>query len=104
MFKWFDNWFYNQCKKAWDRKHVPAIVLNDELDTCTQPRPDINLSGTGVSFTVYNASGGYVVQHYVLIQDKRGIVESVPRLTIVTRDQDLGEVLAHIMTMEALKN
>jgi len=39
-----------------------------------------------------------------LIQDKRGIVESVPRLTIVTRDQDLGEVLAHIMTLEALKN
>jgi hypothetical protein len=101
MFKWFDNWFYKQSKKAWDRDRIPSIVFTD--NDCQAPEQP-NISGAGVSFTVYSASGGYVVQHYVMSQDKRGIVESNSKLTIVTRDQDLGEVLSHIITLEALKN
>ena len=98
--KWFDKWFAKMSKRAWNyvgnydspvsaNYHKGSIVSLNELG-----------AKTSINFTIYPANGGYVVQHsmYKRHEDTDG-----PVLTLIAREEDLGESIAHIITLEALR-
>ena len=109
MFTWFDKWFAKQTKKAWENANSNDV----NPDECG-PSPysssirgigivskNTRIDGNGFNFTVYRASGGFVVQFasYDMKNDR-----SDTKLTIVNQEEDLGQSIAHIITMEALRN
>jgi hypothetical protein len=107
--KWFDKWFAKKCKQAWDGELVPAdresgfniVGSKQKTNRGISIRPDSNeLESRGVSFTLYNANGGHVVElrHYDEKQDRMK-----NSLHVVPHDKDLGEAINHIITYEALK-
>ena len=54
-----------------------------------------------ISFNVYAANGGFVIQHNKLERFKEN---DLPTLTIVPSGENLGEAVDHILTVEALKS
>jgi hypothetical protein len=109
--KWFDKWFYQKAKQAWDNKHryendIKEVTLNaismgqaigqvslrsepNRLDT----QPDL-------SFRMFRAENGYVMQ--VHHSDRKTERQHV-NLHVITEDQDLGQAISHIITLESLK-
>ena len=106
--KWFDNWFLK--KVHWARNipeedHVgPDIIMTgskrQNRGIGIHPRESTELESRGVSFNLYSANGGHVVElrHY---DEKSDRMKNA--LHIVPHDKDLGEALNHIITYEALK-
>lgn len=99
-----EKWFIRKCKWAWDN-----FRYLDQEEKMSLGQAQVKVAGTGSSitgkssirFNVYPASGGWVIEHYKQdrIKDSEG-----PQLTIVTDSDKLGEALAHIVTLEALKS
>ena len=56
---------------------------------------------SSVRFTIYPASGGYVIEHY---KQDRYKESDGPELTIVNNSDAIGTTVEHILTMEALKS
>ena len=86
------KWFVNIGKKAYeDEEHV----LRSDTIMSSQP-----LDGNPLRLNVYRATGGIVVQtsQYDSVKDRTN-----QQLHIVTHEQDLGENLAKIITMELLR-
>lgn len=104
--KWFDKWFFNKCRQAWDEAKNP--IEEDCPSTYSMRKgraiavgPSTrSLESNGVNFRLYNASGGYVVElnHYDSQTDRQ-----TTGLHIIPSSEDLGQSLAHIITVEALK-
>ncbi|NBR25695.1 MAG: hypothetical protein EBU08_18320, partial [Micrococcales bacterium] len=64
-------------------------------------RPDeIRISATGIRFEVYRANGGTVVETR---RNDRRTGDSLFELHVISSDQDIGEELGKIITMESLK-
>ena len=59
-----------------------------------------NLESRGMSFTIHQANGGHVLEYssYDKKTDKRN-----NSLHIISVDQDLGQQIAHAITIETLK-
>ena len=107
--KWFDNWFRNKCKQAWEsvddmiavydeplrpsRQRARLVGTPNQTDTRT---PNAN----GATFILYPASGGNILE--VRIYDEK-LGEQNTSLHIIPTDQDLGESIGKIITIEALK-
>lgn len=91
---WFRKKFNNWVRQAWeDARNEP--VDHDVI------RAHDGISGkTSVRFTVYPASGGYVIESY---KQDRYKENDGPTLTIVNNGDSLGTAVEHILTMEALK-
>lgn len=93
---WFRKKFNSWVRRAWEEAH------NDVYPTeSTKIHDGIN-GKTSVRFTIYPASGGYVIEHakyFNRYQDGEG-----PELTIVNTGDNLGTTIEHILTMEALKS
>ena len=107
MFKWFDKWFAKQIMKVLDNTNsndvdpgVPSSYSNSKRGIGIVSN-NTRIDGNGFNFTVYRASGGFVVQFssYDIKTDRSDI-----KLTIVNQEEDLGQAIAHIITMEALRN
>ena len=97
--KWFDKWFYKRVKQAWESKHLYAI--QEEMPSNTIPGRDDSVNAkSSIRFTIYPASGGYVVEHARHDRHKDG---EGPTLTIINHGDDLGTALSHIVTLESLK-
>lgn len=62
-------------------------------DTC-------RISATGIRFEVYRANGGTVIETR---RNDRRTGDSVYELHVIASDQDIGEEIGKIITMEALK-
>ena len=62
-------------------------------DTC-------RISASGIRFEVYRANGGTVIETR---RNDRRTGDSVYELHVVAGDQDIGEEIGKIITMEALK-
>ena len=62
---------------------------------------EVRLSGTGIRFEVYRANGGTVVE--TRRHDRRS-GDSVYELHVISSDQDIGEQIGKIITLEALKS
>ena len=58
------------------------------------------LSSNGMRFNLYKASGGFVIETR-LYDDHND--RNINKLHIITEDQDLGDALGKIITMESLR-
>ena len=75
-----------------DRHEDRAEIAISE-DTC-------RISASGIRFEVYRANGGTVIETR---RNDRRTGDSVYELHVVASDQDIGEEIGKIITMEALK-
>jgi hypothetical protein len=63
-------------------------------------REEFRISATGIRFEVYRANGGTVVETR---RNDRRTGDSLFELHVISSDQDIGEEIGKIITMEALK-
>ncbi len=91
--KKFNGWV----RQAWESARNEECVD----DTAVISR-DVSINAkTSVRFTVYPASGGFVIEHYK--QDRYRDSEG-PELTIVNHGDELGKAVEHILAIEALRS
>jgi len=115
----FHKWFYKNVKNAWDNKHIyEAEDLQGYMGMNQQKKKSFNImnGNTGayvtsetltpslhseatLTFTLHPATGGYILQFstYNALKDERQ-----SKLHIITSDQDLGERIGQIITLECL--
>lgn len=88
--------------KKWLRKKLMNIIQYDEVqkDSVLVAGNEAVQSDPVLQFRVFSAVGGKVVEfsHYDLRTDRRNSTTY-----IITDDQDFGERIAKISTMESLK-
>lgn len=112
MSNWFDKWIAKKVRRAWeestDVQHKISAKEKYALGT------SINLVGASISknshhelespadlnFRMYRASNGYAME--VRCYDKRTERHSV-NLHLIPDSEDLGQSIAHIITVESLK-
>jgi cystathionine beta-lyase family protein involved in aluminum resistance len=75
---------------------IVSVCRGDLLET----RSDTTIGAQGMTFTLYSASGGHIVEYrsYDTKSDER-----INNLHIITNDQDIGERIGQIVTMELLR-
>jgi hypothetical protein len=92
---WFKRKFAQWSREAWESGQKAEVYATDSI------RPHEGLNGkTSVRFTIYPASGGFVIEHYKQDRFKDG---DGPTLTIVNSSEDIGQAVEHILAIEALK-
>jgi hypothetical protein len=93
---WFKRKFAQWCREAWensrDEDRTYAVV-----DAVQSRSIDANKS---IRFTLYPASGGYVIEHY---KNDRMRDSDGPTLTIVNNGDSIGQAIEHAIAIEALK-
>jgi hypothetical protein len=93
-------------KMNWFRKKFAEWTRQAWEDARNEPMPPVeqdSINGkTSIRFTIYPASGGYVIEHYK--QDRYKDINTGPSLTIVSHGDSIGTAVDHIITMEALKS
>jgi hypothetical protein len=111
--KWFDKWFYKQAKKAWanEKAYEEDTWLKDSnklaigklsMGTMAIPKSLGNhLESNGLKFNLYKATGGFVIetQHYDQRTDRHQT-----HLYVVNSDQDIGQEIGKIITLESLRS
>jgi hypothetical protein len=85
----FNKWVRDAWNEAQDTTEV-AIRNHESVS-----------AKSSVRFTIYPASGGYVIEHY---KQDRYKESDGPELTIVNNSDAIGTTVEHILTMEALKS
>ena len=114
MSNWFDKWIAKKVRRAWEEssdvqhkisakeKYALSTGINLNLVGATMKASQNNEleSQADLHFRMYRAENGYAmeVRHY----DKRTERHNV-NLHLITDDQDLGQSIAHIITLESLK-
>lgn len=94
---WFRKKFNKWVRQAWEDNKAENYSNEAYIKTTSE-----GINGkTSIRFTVYPASGGYVIEHYK--QDRYKDNEG-PSLTIVPNGESIGTVIEHTITMEALKS
>lgn len=106
--KWFNKWFEKKCREAWENAN--KVECEDVPISSTKNRAyrrglnavadEGRLASQGTNFTLYNANGGTVVElrDYDPMNDRHKTT-----LYVIGSEADLGQQLAHIVTIEALK-
>ena len=102
--KWFDRWFAKKCQQAWDdAREQPDTAINTisaKQARVSRVRESDEIASEPIAFKMFKASGGWVIEfrHYDRKYDK---VDS--SLYVVNDEQQLGDSISKIITMEALK-
>lgn len=106
--KWLDKWISKKVKQAWAEANNPSRdyeteAYNMKISTIGNgPKSSINpsLRSNGMSFTVYQANGGHVLeyQYYDPKTDRHN-----NSLHLINADQNMGDVIGHAFTLEMLK-
>ena len=73
---------------------------HEEEMKIAQDREEFRISATGIRFEVYRANGGTVIETR---RNDRRTGDSLFELHVISSDQDIGEEIGKIITMEALK-
>jgi len=97
------NWLFRWLGRKIDRSNekVPADVWRGGgLASNTVSVREDRLNSDGMSFRIHRASGGMVVEH---THYDRKTDENHQSIHIITDQQDLGEQLAKIITIEMLR-
>jgi hypothetical protein len=89
----------------WLKQRLRNWLNSDDVETLSMnklasTRDRHELDGEPLRFNIFRANGGTVVQTYVYDRQKD---RSFQQLHIVRHDQDLGESLNKILTMESLR-
>lgn len=92
---WFKRKFAQWSREAWENARAERVD-HDVI----KAHESIN-GKTSVRFTVYPASGGFVIEHYK--QDRYKDSDG-PTLTIVSNGDEIGKAVEHIITLEALRS
>ena len=92
---WFKRKFAQWSREAWENSR------NEEVCDTTIRTHDGISGKSSVRFTVYPASGGFVIESYK--QDRYKDSDG-PTLTIVNHGEDLGKAVEHIIAVEALRS
>jgi len=91
----------------WIRQKLHNFIFPQ--DTLVESRPSAknslvsrgrSLDSRGMSFTIHQASGGYILE-YSSYDEKTDRHNNA--LHIITGDQDLGQGIAHVITLEMLR-
>lgn len=116
--KWFNKWFQNKCKEAWEQAQVDEkrskesvyeVKLGNALYSAQfgtgngliNNSSSASLFGKAWNFKIFQANGGYIVE----IQQNDPLSNNInlPHLHIVHSDADLGQELSKILTYQLLK-
>ena len=101
--KWLDNWILRRAKRI--RQRGETMVSIDRAETgiglSMKDAANIGSSRHRMSFVVYRANGGMMVEYNRYDERKD---QHQCELHIVHPDQDLGDALAKIVTFESLKS
>ena len=95
--------------KNWLRQKLHNFIFpqdsNEVVETKTHRRGALisrgsHLDSRGMSFTIHMANGGYILEYssYDEKTDRHN-----HNLHIITSDQDMGQGIAHIITLEMLR-
>ena len=93
----------------WFRQKLHNFIfpqdINEVVETKSHRRGALisrgsTLDSRGMSFTIHMASGGYVLE-YSSYDEKTD--RNNHNLHIITSDQDLGQGIAHVITLEMLR-
>ena len=87
MIKGLVTWSMNE-------RHQEEIQLAERSD-------EVRISASGIRFEVYRANGGTVIETR---RNDRRSGDSIYELHVVAGDQDIGQEIGRIITMEALKS
>ena len=93
---WFKRKFAQWSREAWENSR------NEETCSTDTIRAYDGINGkSSVRFTVYPASGGFVIESY---KQDRYKENDGPTLTIVNHGDELGKAVEHIIAIEALRS
>ena len=83
-------------------KGLVTWSMNDRhnQEDIAMPEDACRISANGIRFEVYRANGGTVIETR---RNDRRTGEGIYELHVVSGDQDIGEEIGKIITMEALK-
>ena len=100
IIKWFKNKVVQWVKDDWNsaRPDKDVNVAQNSIGTVSKGRR-LDQSN-GMNFTIHSANGGYIMEYnqYDHRTDERNTA-----LHIIPSDQDLGQGIAHIITLEMLR-
>ena len=93
---WFKRKFAQWTREAWEnsRDEDKSYVVDS-----VRPYNGIDASKS-IRFTIYPASGGYVIEHY---KNERMRESDGPTLTIVNNGDSIGQAIEHAIAIESLK-
>jgi hypothetical protein len=96
MINWFKQKVISWVREDWNKVRSDGDVIATSK-TISGRRMD---QPNGMNFTIHSANGGYVMEYnkYDPRTDERNSA-----LHIITSDQDLGQGIAHIITLEMLR-
>jgi hypothetical protein len=89
---WLKRKFAKWSREAWEESQ-----MKDEVYPVSSRGIDANKS---IRFTLYPASGGYVIEHY---KNDRMRDSDGPTLTIVNNGDSIGQAIEHVIAIESLK-
>jgi hypothetical protein len=72
----------------------------EDITLASDRAEEVRISATGIRFEVYRANGGTVIETR---RNDRRTGDSLFELHVVAGDQDIGQEIGRIITMEALK-
>ena len=103
--KWFDKWFAKKVQQAWedarqDNEAQPAGINLVSAKRATRVRESDDLASEPIQFKMFKASGGWAIE-FRQYDRKRDSVDT--SLYVVNDEQELGNSISKIITMEALK-
>lgn len=118
--KWFFRWLYNGIKEIESEDSEEKNTFTNStgvnlvprrkgfnnlkigLATAKSPTDDnhIHLNQSSMNFRLYSATGGHIVE-YSYYDEKTD--RNTQALHLIASDQDLGDSLSKIMTLEALR-
>jgi len=93
---WLKRKFAQWSRDAWEnsRDEDKTYVVDS-----VRPYNGIDASKS-IRFTIYPASGGYVIEHY---KNERMRENDGPTLTIVNNGDSIGQAIEHAIAIESLK-
>jgi hypothetical protein len=98
---WFDKWIAKKVRRAWDDANSPKqfhnIVGSKTAELVSRDRMDSN---PDLNFRMFRAENGYVME--VRYNDRR-TDRTTTNLHLISDQEDLGQSIAHIITVESLK-
>ena len=97
---WLKLRLRNWVNSAYDTESEYANSAKRKPSTIGGARDSKELDGEPLRFNLFRANGGTVVQTHVYDRQKD---RNLQQLHIVGHDQDLGESLGKIITMESLR-
>lgn len=99
MIKWFKKKFKQWSIEAWNSEREDKIVSNG-IGVVESIQPRSIHSDPILNFTIYNAIGGKIVEFRY--HDRKSD-RTQTQMYIIGKDDDFGERIAKIATLEVLK-